>query len=72
MSEIFELSGEQRKLLLDLSVAMGTTSDVIQAEEMDRTTPEHARGFLECFCRSGRDDTVLLTYFVVRMLLTKE
>ena len=72
MTEIERLSGDQRKLLLNVSVAMGRTADEVLVEEYEETTPDHARGFLECFCQTAPEDKVLLTYFIVRMLLTKE
>ena len=71
MCEISRLSGEQKKLLLDLSVALGKTADERLSEEYDETTPDHARGYLSCFSQSAPDDKVLLGYFVLRMILTQ-
>ena len=37
MTEIERLSGDQRKLLLDVSVAMGRTADEVLVEEYEAT-----------------------------------
>ena len=41
MTEMERLSGNQRKLLLDVSLAMGRTADEVLVEEYEETTPDH-------------------------------
>lgn len=69
MSEIVRLSGEQKKLLLNLSVALGRTADEMLAEQYDEVSPDHARGYLSCFSQSASDEKVLLAYFLLRMCI---
>ena len=69
MSEEVRLSGEQLKLLSDLEVAFKCTSDQVLAEEYTATTPEHARGYMECLISSAPNDKILLAYFIMRMVM---
>ena len=71
MPEDVRLSSDQMKLLSDLEVALKCTSDQVLAEEYTETTPEHARGYLECFMSSAADDKILVAYFVLRMVMLK-
>ena len=72
MSEDVRLSGEQMKLLLDISMILKSTSDQMLAEDYTDTTPAHARGYLECLVTSAPDDKILLPYFILKMIMKKE
>lgn len=72
MSEETRLSGEQMKLLSDLEVALKCTSDQVLAEVYTETTPEHARGYLDCFVSTATDEKILLAYFILRMVMRQE
>ncbi|MBO4335557.1 MAG: hypothetical protein J5846_06975 [Desulfovibrio sp.] len=69
MAEIIRLSGEQKKLLLNLSVALGKTADEMLAEQYDEVSPDFARGYLSGFSQSASDEKVLLAYFLLRMCI---
>lgn len=71
MSEETRLSGKQMKMLSDLEVVLKCTSDQVLAEEYTETTPEHARGYLECFMSSDTDE-ILLAYFILRTVTRQE
>ena len=59
------------KLLTQITCAIGRTSDIILAEEYQNTTVEHAKGYLEAIQRHGSARKILLAYFLLRSLDTK-
>ena len=71
MPEDVRLSSDQIRLIENLTVQLQCTSDQVLAEEYTETTPEHARGYLECFMSSAADDKILVAYFVLRMVMLK-
>ena len=71
MSVKISLSGQQRRMILDIAEAIGTTSDELTAAKYDTRSPEHARGYLEGFLENASDEKILLAYFVLSLITAK-
>ena len=67
----YPLTDEDRRFILDFSVIIGATSDAIESLRFQKTSPDYARGYLECLSKNGDDRMVLLAYFLLSLLTAK-
>ncbi|MBR3663694.1 MAG: hypothetical protein IKN64_03465 [Desulfovibrio sp.] len=67
----YPLTDEDRRFILDFSVMIGATSDAIESLRFQKTSPDYARGYLECLSKNGDDRMVLLAYFLLSLLTAK-
>ena len=65
------LTEYERSLLLQISLSIMATSDVMLFDEYENTTVEYARGYIKAFSRFSEDDRVLFVYFVMKHVLSK-
>ena len=63
------LSRKNRKLLNEISIATGNTTDELLLQEYNNTTVEYTRGYLSGMANTGSQQRVLLAYFMIKMLL---
>ena len=71
MPEINPLTDKDCRFILDFSILIGATSDQIESLRFQKTSPDYARGYLECLSKNGDDRMVLLAYFLLSLLTAK-
>lgn len=72
MTETIALSDEQRALLHAVAAAMGLSGEELTAPRYAIRSPAHARGYLQAFVDKAGDVDVLLAYFLLSMLVSRE
>ena len=72
MTETITLSDEQRALLRAVATAMGLSGEELTAPRYAVRSPAHARGYLQAFVDKAGDVDVLLAYFLLSMLVSRE
>ena len=65
------LTEYERSLLLQISLSIMATSDVMIFDEYENTTVEYARGFIKSFAKYSEDDKVVFVYLVMKHVLSK-
>ena len=58
------LSDKSKRLLLEISLATGKTTDEILTQEYVKTSVDHASGYLHAFASHARSQDLLLGFFV--------
>lgn len=66
------ISSRNRRLLHDIFLALGITTDTRLYAEYAECSEQRARGYLESFATQARAQDVLFVYFFVRMLGTEK
>lgn len=72
MTGTIMFSDEQRALLRDVAAAMGLSGEELTAPRYAVRSPAHARGYLQAFVDTASDVDVLLAYFLLSMLVSRE
>ena len=67
--DVTRISRKNRKILNEISIATGNTTDVKLFQEYNSTTSDYARGYLSGVANSGSSQKVLLAYFILKMLM---
>ena len=67
--DVARISRKNRKILNEISIATGKTTDVKLFQEYKTTTTDYARGYLSGVANSGSSQKVLLAYFILKMLM---
>ena len=61
-------SGKRDRLLLDISLAVGVSSDEYLLRQLKDVSPEYARGYVEAFLRNASEADMLFAYQSVRLM----
>ena len=61
-------SGKRDRLLLDISLAAGVSSDEYMLRQLKDVSPEYARGYVEAFLCNAREADMLFAYQIVRLM----
>ena len=72
MTETVTLSDEQRMLLRDVAAAMGLSCDELAAPRYAVRNPAYARGYIQAFVDKAGGVDVLLAFFLLSMLVSRE
>ncbi|MBQ9406380.1 MAG: hypothetical protein IJU37_06545 [Desulfovibrio sp.] len=71
-NEMYSLPDEQRRMLLNIAVAAGCSTDELETAKFTTTSPEYARGYLEGVLDNASDDRILLMYFLLSMVTARK
>lgn len=63
------VAADQRdRLLLEIALAMGASSDEYMSRQLKEVSPEYGRGYIEAFLCSAGEEDVLFIYQIVRLM----
>ena len=68
--DVTRISRKNMKILNEISIATGKTTDVKLFQEYETTAVDYARGYLSGLANSGSSQKVLLAYFILKMLIS--
>ncbi|MCI7568674.1 hypothetical protein [Desulfovibrio sp.] len=62
------LSDQRDKLLFDISLGMGASSDEYVLRQLKEVSPEYARGYVEAFLCNADEADMLFIYQIIRLM----
>ena len=64
------ISDQRDRLLLELSLSMGASSDEYMLRQLKGVSPDYARGYVEAFLCNAEEADILFVYQIIRLVNT--